>query len=110
MKSELWAKFTTPMRPKMRVSPVATSTRFTPTVRPMSPCVRRASSDIASELAGPVVRVGDALQHVDHHAPHGVRLHLAHVDVLDRVVRLGIEAQRAARAVDLHGLDDLHEL
>src|SRR5690349_21829680 len=109
MNSELCAKLTTPMRPKISVSPVATRTRFTPTVRPISTCVSTASKDMRlalrlrgrrSELARPVVRVRHVLQDVDHDAAHGIGLHLTHVQVLDGGVRLRVEAEHAARAVE----------
>src|SRR6266446_1421201 len=106
MKSALCAKLITPIMPKTSVNPVATSTRLTPTVSPMSSWVRTASSDMASELAGPAVGVGDVLQHVDDHVMQRVGLHDAHVDVEDRVVVLGIPAQPPAGAVELHRLED----
>src|SRR5438034_7061256 len=109
MNSALWAKLITPIMPKTSVKPVATSTRLTPTVSPITSWVRIASSDMRSELAGPAVGVRDVLENLDHRVVQRVGLHDPHVEVLDRVVVLGIEAQAAARAVDLHGLDDLDQ-
>src|SRR6185503_6719162 len=106
MNSALWAKLITPIMPKTSVSPVATSTRLTPTVNPMSSWVRTASVDIRSELAGPRVRVGHVLEHVHDGVMQGVGLHDAHVDVEDRVVVLGIPAQPPARAVELRRFQD----
>src|ERR1700745_3980786 len=109
MNSALWAKLITPIMPNTSVSPVATSTRLTPIVSPITSWVRIASADMRSELAGPAVGMGDVLQYLDHDVAQGAGLHDAHVNVLDRVVVPRIEAQAAARAVDLHGLEDLDE-
>src|SRR3954470_4552415 len=109
MNSALWAKLMTPIMPKTSVKPVATSTRLTPTVSPITSWVRIASSDMRSELAGAAVGVRDVLEDVHDGRVQRAGLHHAHVRVLDRVVVLGIEAQRPSRAIDLHDLDDLDQ-
>src|SRR5262245_26923361 len=122
MNSALWAKLTTPIMPNTRVSPAATRTRFAPTVRPISTCVSTPSrltprlSQRAGARAGPPsqlararVRVRHLLQHVDHDVAQRLRLHDPHVEILDGVVVLRVEAERAARAVDPHHLEDLDQ-
>ena len=59
--------------------------------------------------AAAAIGMADVLQHLGHDVAQRIGLHRAHVDVRDRVVVLRIEAEGAARAVDLHVGDDLDE-
>src|SRR5688572_21556869 len=119
MKSALCAKLMTSMRPKTSVRPVARRMRLAPTVSPMSTWVTIEVSDTcpsgdrprpSSRQLAPAVGMRDVLHRLHHDRPQRLGLHDADVLVLDRVVVLGVEAQRASRAVELCALDPLDEL
>src|SRR5207248_8711996 len=64
MKSALWAKLITPIIPNTSVRPVATRTRLTPTVRPISSWVRIASSDTSGDSEVARLHAGVGAQRV----------------------------------------------
>src|SRR5688572_8764753 len=118
MNSALCAKLMTSMRPNTSVRPVASRMRLAPTVSPMSTWVTIEVSDIhgsrdrwppsSGQLAAPV-GVRDVLERVDDRGAERLGFHDADVQVLDGVVVLRVEAQRASRAVELRARDPVDE-
>src|SRR5205085_10610369 len=92
----------------MSESPAARMNSKAPNEIPFSACC----SALSNVTRGSLARVGHpadlVTDRVDGLAVRG--LHLAHVHVLDRVVGGRVELERAARAVELGGLEGRDEL
>src|SRR5256885_7169016 len=92
----------------MRGRPAARMNSKAPNESPFSACCSASSNVTRGSLA----RVGHpadlVADRVDGLAVRG--LHLAHVHVLDRIVRGGVELECPARAVELHRLKRRDEL
>src|SRR6266568_3113569 len=92
----------------MRDRPAARMNSKAPNESPFSACWSASSNVTRGSLA----RVGHPADLVTDrvHGHAAGRFHLAHVHVLDRVVGVLVELERAARAVELHGLERADEL
>src|SRR5688572_19789563 len=117
--------------PKISVSPTESRKSRTPYARPLSAWAKKSGTNTREKAGGRAAapgprqrrplrgqgaagaRVGHVRDLVDHDVVQTARdlFDLAHVDEgLDDVVRLGVEAEAAARAVELRLLDDGHQL
>src|SRR5690349_16499714 len=101
--------------PKMSVSPTESRKSRTPYESPFSACARRSATTalLLCRQGAPGAGVGHVRDLVDRHVvePAGDLFDLADVNEgLDHVVRPGIEAEVAARALELHLLQRGDEL